>query len=254
MKKRFTITQPISVKELFSTTDIDLGNRQLRNFQYLEDNRISRVALVANMVEYQPTEFNEYNIHKICSRIKAEEEVWNQVVDAIFDIDRIIQRDKQLYPLNRYIKDVFGIKIVVNEVSDAYRIQAVLEGLYWSDETLRQFHVEPRDDAHQLQFIEIKDYLANNKGSGWKALKSVFYWAGKAFEIQIQPLQNYMREREHLTKESHASFRIRRELVREQVAQKIPLFRFYRDLLSWLFLVPEYPAPTYKGVTVWLED
>ena len=30
------------------------------------------------------------------SRIKAEEQIWNKVVDTIFDLDRLVQLDKQL--------------------------------------------------------------------------------------------------------------------------------------------------------------
>ena len=47
------------------------------------------------------------------SRIKAEEEIWNKVCDEIFRIDELLERDKKLRALSRYVKDVFGVKVVV---------------------------------------------------------------------------------------------------------------------------------------------
>jgi hypothetical protein len=103
-----------------------------------------------------------------------------------------------------------------------------------------------------LEFVEVKDYLPQEgrKKSGWAAVKSVVQWSDKTFEIQIQPLRNFLREREVLTTESHTSFKARRERVRNQVAERIPLFSFYQDLLRWLFLNANAPPPAYKQITV----
>jgi hypothetical protein len=79
-------------------------------------------------------------------------------------------------------------------------------------------------------------------------------WSGKTFEIQIQPLGNFLYERELLTNESHTSFRANRQQVRNQVAEQIPQFCFYRDLLRWLFLFPDEAPPAYPGVTLSLVD
>jgi hypothetical protein len=100
--------------------------------------------------------------------------------------------------------------------------------------------------------LETKNYLSGGKekGSGWKALKSVVIWANRTFEIQIQPLKNYLREREHLTKESHTGFKMTRESVRNEVARKNPLFGFYRDLLKWVFMEGRDVPPEHPGVTV----
>jgi hypothetical protein len=38
------------------------------------------------------------------------------------------------------------------------------------------------------------------------------------------------------------------------VAERIPLFRFYQDLLRWLFLDPAARPPSYPSVTVSLVD
>jgi hypothetical protein len=98
----------------------------------------------------------------------------------------------------------------------------------------------------------VKDYL-NSRGrkrSGWQAIKSVVRWHGKTFEIQIQPLRNFLHEREQLTTESHSGFKAQREQVRDEIAKQIPLFGFYRDLLQWLFADGDGKPPTFKGIRV----
>ena len=35
---------------------------------------------------------NEWGVFKCISRIKAEEEIWNKVVDEIFEIDNLVKR------------------------------------------------------------------------------------------------------------------------------------------------------------------
>ena len=74
------------------------------------------------------------------------------------------------------------------------------------------------------------------------------------FEIQVQTLGNFWREREYLTRESHAGFKGRREEIRQQIADQIPLFGFYQNLLRWLFQNPEGPVPAFPGVSVSLVD
>jgi hypothetical protein len=255
-KERFTITQGISAEELYITTDIDLGKRQLNKLQFHDGRDWSKANLVANMMDYQPTEVNPYGIHKIISRIKAEQEIWNKVVDEIFDLDSIVVRDKQLRHLSRYVKDIFGIKIVVGSLEDVHKVHTALVELNWSAEALAKYEVEPLPLNRKLQFVEVKDYLtpSQQKQSGWEALKSVVHWSDKTVEIQIQTLGNFLYERELLTQESHTSFRANRERVRNQVAEQMPLFRFYRDLLRWLFLNPDASPPVYPGVTLSLVD
>jgi len=34
----------------------------------------------------------------------------------------------------------------------------------------------------------------------------------------------------------------------------MPLFGFYRDLLRWLFVAPEEPAPTFESVQIVVEE
>jgi hypothetical protein len=102
----------------------------------------------------------------------------------------------------------------------------------------------------------MKDYLADHgrKETGWEAIKSVFRWWDVMFEVQVQPLWNYQQEREFLTRESHAGFKAKREDLRNQIADQIPLFGFYRNLLRWLFLSPAEPVPAYPSVRIVLRD
>ncbi|HQU70685.1 MAG: hypothetical protein KDI06_01625 [Calditrichaeota bacterium] len=254
--ERFSISQNISEKELYASTDLDLGNRQLGKLRFFDGRTWSGAGLVANVVEYLPTQSNPFNIHRIISRIKAEEEIWNKVVDEIFDLDNLVKRDKTLCHLSRYVKDIFGIKLVVGNQSDVHRLQDFLENLAWEEATLKKFKLDKIPDCKRMTMVEKKDYLSREtrKQSGWEALKSVVHWGDKTFEIQIQPLRNFLRERELLTRESHDSFRAHREQIRQQISQQIPLFGFYRELLRWLFQSPESTPPTYHGLTLHLID
>lgn len=254
--ERFTLIRDLSTGDLYSTTDIDLGTRQLNKLQFFDGAQWSSANLVANTVDYQPTTSNRYNIHRISSRIKAEEELWNKVVDEIFQLDTLVSRDKQLRHLSRYVKDVFGIKIVVGNSSDVRRVHQALVDLCWSDPQLKALKINPAPATRRLEFLETKDYLTagKEKASGWAAIKSVVRWSEKTFEIQVQPLQNFLWERELLTRESHTSFKANRERVREQVARRIPLFGFYQDLLRWLFVNPGAPPPTHEGIRLYLVD
>jgi hypothetical protein len=254
--ERFTLAQTIAPVDVYTTTDLDLGNRQISKLQFRTEGGWSRAVLVANSVDYQPIEPNRYAIHRISTRIKAEEEIWNKVVDEIFDLDAIVRRDKKLRHLSRYVKDIFGIKIVVGNVADAYRIHKALTELSWTDEQLSEQQIEPSAATRQLAFVEVKDYLSagQRKRSGWQALKSVVQWSDKTIEIQIQTLHNFLHEREALTRESHMSFKAHREQVRDQVAAQVPLFRFYRDLLVWVFRAPGAPPPMHEGITVRIDS
>jgi hypothetical protein len=253
--ERFTLTQLLSRQDLYSTIDLDLGNRQLRKLQYYDGASWVSPILVANMVEYQPTEPNTFGVHKIISRIKAEEELWNKVVDEIFGLDSLVTRDKQLRHLSYYVKDVFGVKIVVGTPEEAVQLHEELERATWSSSDLQAVGESFSAKAEQLIFLETKDYIrGGEKNSGWEAMKSVIMWSGKMFEVQVQPLGNFWREREHLTRESHAGFKSRREEIRQQVAERIPLFRFYQNLLRWLIQLPDAPAPTFPGVSVLVTD
>lgn len=255
--ERFTLVQNITSDELSRLTDVDLGNRQLSRLRFWDETHgWSQPTLVANFVDYEATELDERGIHRITSRIKAEEEIWNKVVDELFQVDQLVQRDKQLRHLSRYVKDIFGLKIVVNELGKIRALHDDLQALDVSPGRLGELQVPYDVTTRRLYFVETKDYLDGSepKRSGWRAIKSVVRWWNETFEVQIQPLRNYLKERERLTTESHASFRTRREELRAEVSRLIPLYGFYRELLRWLFLRPESPPPDFPHLTLELVD
>lgn len=256
-KERFTLVQDITAGDLYSLTDLDLGSRQIARIRYFDGERWSPATLVANVVEYHPESISDWRIYKMVSRIKAEEQIWNKVVDTIFDLDRLVELDKQLRHLNRFVKDVFGVKFVVSDQVAVRRLQEALCALQWTPAQLERRGVPVTPRTGSLECLEVKDYLSETEGlkaSGWQAIKSVFQWWDTMIEVQVQPLSNYLQERERLTRESHTGFKSRREDIRNQVASAIPLFGFYRDLLKWLFLEPDAPAPTFDGVTIVVTD
>ena len=208
------------------------------------------------MVEYQPDAPNAAGIHKLISRIKAEEQIWNKVVDVIFGLDRLVRADKQLRHLGRFVKDVFGVKAIVGDPEEARALHASLQRLAWTSSILNAHGVPMSRATERMEFIEVKDYLAQwgRKATGWEAIKSVFRWWDTMIEVQVQPLSNFHREREALTAESHAGFKTHREALRNQIAERLPLFGFYRDLLRWLFLAPADPAPTFDSVEIVVTD
>lgn len=259
--ERFTLSQGLSVDELYSHTDLDLGTRQLNRLRFASGEEWKGASLVANVVEYQPIEPNPLGIQKLISRIKAEEEIWNKVVDEIFDIDSLVSRDKQLRHMSRYVKDLFGLKIVVVDANLARELHGHLTTWQWTPQELAHLEVPDDRNTRRLHFLEVKDYLAEDrsKNSGWRAIKSVVRWWEQTFEFQVQPLGNYFRERERLTRESHAGFKAQRESLRDQIAAAIPLFGFYRSLLRWLFVEPagasggHEPPPQFPSVEIVVE-
>ena len=71
---------------------------------------------------------------------------------------------------------------------------------------------------------------------------------------ELTPEIIHHRERERITRESHAEFKERRVALRNQIVEHQPLFGFYRDLLRWLFLSTEEPAPRFRMVEIVVED
>jgi hypothetical protein len=253
--ERFTLLQKISESELFGLTDLDLGTRQLSKLRIRADEEPERWLkpnLVANFVEYQPLELDDAGIHRLTSRIKAEEEIWNKVVDEMFGIDTLLTRDKQLAHLSRYVKDIFGLKVIIGDWNKILAFQDELQNLAFSQEELDKLDIPVNPTTQRLEWLETKDYIqgAQQKKSGWKALKSVVRWWDSTFEIQVQPLRNYLQERERLTQESHASFKTRREEMRTALEERLPLYGFYRALLQWLFLKPDGQPPTHPNVEI----
>ena len=243
----FMIRERISRKTLFSVTDIDLGQHMLDNFRYNKEGTWVPLELSANFVEYLPVRRPSTGVNRLTSRVKAEEELCNKITDEIFELDQLVIKDKHLRQYSKFIKDIFGIKIVCE---DAPTCVAVHEKLRQLDVAATQadslgdlciIDDTPMQPTRTLlEFIETKDYLncelTHMKKTGWRALKSVARWHERLFEIQVQPLSNYYLELDHMAGPSHSSFKLSRDALRDELAQRIPLYGFYRDLLKMLFM------------------
>ena len=196
-RERFTLVKSLSAPELYSQTDLDLGTRQLRRLRYHDGVGWSHANLVANVVEYQPAGMSTWGIHKFISRIKAEEQIWNKVVDSIFDLDRLVRADKQLRHYGGFVKDVFGVKAVVGDADDVRALHRALRGVRWDAAILQKHGVPSTPATSRLEFIEVKNYMEQRgrKQTGWEAIKSVFRWWDSMIEVQVQPFWNYHQER-----------------------------------------------------------
>ena len=255
--ERFTLARAISLEELLSSTDLDLGSRELDRLRIRSDNEWEQAELIANFVHYEGKTLNSFDTLKLISRIKAEEAIWNKVVDHIFDFDELVKADKQLKHLSPFVKDVFGVKLLTSDEKAAYRLQDRLLEWEWDKTALAEVGVEDRPETRTLRFLEVKDYLTDGqstKKSGWKALKSVVRWSLQTFEIQVQPLASFYRERERFSRESHRGFKVRREQLRERVAKELPIFGYYHKLLQWLFIDPTRSKPFMTNFDVELMD
>ncbi len=253
-RERFVLSQSISSDDLYSITDLDLGNRQLSKLRFFQNEQWVKANLVANVVEYQPVALNSHQIQKIISRIKAEEEIWNKVVDEIFDLDSLVKRDKLVSHLSFFVKDVFGIKIVVAQAQDVVPLHQTLLSRPFAAGLRQELRIPVEPSTESIEVLEVKNYggAEYQKQSGWDAIKSVISWWGKTIEVQILPLSIYLNEREYLTQESHAGFRSRREELRSMVTREIPLFGFMRALLQWVFVDGNDPAktPHFPGISI----
>lgn len=249
----FLIREKIDEQLLLSLTDVDLGNHLLNRFRYEHNQSWKSLELSANYVEYIPKEKQVESVNRVTSRVKAEEEIWNKVTDEIFQIDDMIQRDKELRLYSKFVKDVFGVKIIGNTEADCEFIQQEL--IQMSSLS----HISPDGQLSQFPFtlIETKDYLfcppEKRKKTGWKAIKNVVIWNQGLFEIQIQPLVNYYMEIDHMSGSSHQSFRLQREKIRKELAHIIPLYQPFRDLIRTIFFGDNFTPPTH-GFSIQLTD
>lgn len=263
----FLIRERITRDTLFSVTDIDLGNQMLDNFRYHKDRAWVPLELSANFVEYIPLGRPLTGVNRLTSRVKAEEELWNKVTDEIFHLDQLVSCDKHLRQYSKYVKDIFGIKIVCDDESTCISVheqlkETAIDGPAW--EKLGALPDLPLAGEAKfscdrtLEFVETKDYLtcapSEMKRTGWKALKSVVKWHDRLFEIQVQPLNNYYLELDHMAGPSHRSFKLRRDSMRDEIAQRIPLYGFYRNLLKMLFKECEVSFESDKASVVILES
>lgn len=252
----FLIRERITRETLFSQPDLDLGNHLLDNFRYQKDRAWLPLELSANFVEYIPRTTlplqNTSGVNRITSRVKAEEELWNKVTDELFRVDELVSRDKHFRQYSKYVKDIFGVKIVCDDEPMCIRVHERLKSIKADDPLCRSWLPDSSPDQKAcsianhnrlLEFVEVKDYLTCSpekmKKTGWRALKSVVKWNDRLFELQVQPLANYYLELDHMAGPSHSSFKSARDRMREDLARQYPLYGFYRQLLKMLFLGTE---------------
>jgi len=245
----FVIRERITRDILFSQTDLDLGNHLLSKFRYQSGDDWVQLGLSANFVEYIPSRHPPSGVNRITSRVKAEEELWNKVADEIFNLDDLVSRDKHLRQYSKYIKDIFGIKLVCEDEAACLRVHRELSELRGGDCEWPVLDSPQKGDplplavqpgGRLLDMVETKDYLtcdpSRMKKTGWKAIKSVVRWQNQLLEIQVQPLANYYLELDHMAGPSHHSFKLQRDQVRAEIAERVPLYGFYRALLRMMFL------------------
>ncbi len=242
----FLIRERITQQTLFSELDIDLGNHLLDNFRYQKDRAWLPLELSANFVEYIPQAETRTRVNRLTSRVKAEEELWNKVADELFHMDDLISRDKHLRQYSKFVKDIFGIKIVCEDENSCLNAHEMLKTLELNESIKEKLADMPQccngraNDGKLLEFIESKNYLtcspSEMKKTGWKAIKSVAKWHDRLFELQVQPLGNYYLELDHMAGPSHSSFKKQRDRLRDEVSERIPLYGFYRKLLQMLFM------------------
>ncbi len=236
----FLIRERITQETLLSVLDIDLGNHLLDNFRYQKDRAWLPLNLSANFVEYIPKAETQWKVNRLTSRVKAEEELWNKVADELFQLDKLVSKDKHLRQYSKYVKDIFGIKIVCEDERTCWKVHEMLKDLTTTVPVEHAAEGNPDFGEKLLQFIETKDYLTCNpnamKKTGWKAIKSVVKWCDRLFELQVQPLSNYYLELDHMSGPSHSSFKSFRDKMRDDVSERVPLYGFYRNLLRTLFM------------------
>jgi len=244
--RRMLIVEPIDAAEIGRESDLSLASRIAARYRYDPDGKGHQwLDALAGLVEFQPLESTQWSLAlKLTTRVKAEEEIFRKLTDEIFEIDRLMARDKQLSPFSKYVKDTFGMKIIAHDKSTCYRIEERL-GRMRLDPTLLSRHgleLPDFDPSHEntrwLVLMESKDYIGCaphlKKKTGWEAIKNVYAWAGEVIEIQIQTEANYELELNHLSGTSHVTFSEKRRELRRRLAEEIPLYGDFQALLRWL--------------------
>ncbi|MFT7579471.1 MAG: hypothetical protein ACI9MR_001135 [Myxococcota bacterium] len=241
--KRIVLEEPITRDNLKRVTDYSLSHRIARHYLYRSayDAPFGKLYARASFLELRPLEMTEEaHATRVLTRVKANEQIWNKVCDALFDIDSLVQRDKILNKRSKYVKDVFGIKILTPHRSDSYRVNEALMGVAFDHSDVERLGngVAALADS-SLELLEHKDYLSlpadQKKRTGWEALKNVYRWGGHIFEVQIQTEANYFLEALHLTDTSHRTFEMQRRRTRREFETVVPHYKEMRTVLKYLF-------------------
>lgn len=236
-ESRIVIEEFLSRERLEKSTDYGLAESIVNRYRYRqnETDPFGSIYARASFLEFRPLEMGEdFSATRVMTRVKANDSMWNKVCDALFDIDNVVARHKILNAKTKYVKDVFGIKILTTHAEQSYLVEELLEAMCFEPELLAEFNVPP--SANSMELIERKDYLsAATKQTGWKAIKNVYRFGQHFFEIQIQTEANYFAEISDLSSTSHRTFDMQRRHLRWALEKQLPHYREFRHLLRGIF-------------------
>jgi len=240
--QRIVIEETITRENLKRVTDYSLAQRIARRYRYRasHDQPFGVLYPRASFLELWPLSTAEdAPATRVLTRVKTNDQIWNKVCDALFAVDSLVQRNKILNPGSKYIKDVFGVKVLTPRRPDSYRVDEILGSINWTPRQLQEIGLKPSVDLLKLELVERKDYLGvpqdQKKRTGWEAIKNVYRWGTQLFEVQIQTEANYFLEALHLTDTSHRTFEMQRRQMRRELEKVVPHYADYRRLLKLLF-------------------
>jgi ppGpp synthetase/RelA/SpoT-type nucleotidyltranferase len=159
---------------------------------------LSVASFVKGVVEKE----NPFGVQLISTRIKTPSNLAYKVADILFDIDKMFRRDKVLNYYSQIVKDVYGMKIVTEDLKSLERV------IRWFKELPPQ------------ELLEAKDYLGpRRKKSGFEAYKIAIQRNHQVFEVQLQT--EAMLERETLGfRENHLTYKERQMRLRAQLGKR----------------------------------
>ena len=244
-ESRIVIEERLDPSTFERVSDHTLASRIAQRYQYRphHDEPFGRLYPRASFLEFRASDpADEPNVAvatRVLTRLKVDEQIWNKVCDAFFGIDDLVQRDKILNTMSRFIKDIFGIKVLTPTPEASFEVDRALATMRFRPDELAALGVEAAAAAEELRVIERKDYLtpppSERKQTGWAAIKNVHRWAGQIFEVQIQTESNYVGEQSRLSSASHFTFQMRRRVLRHRLEEVVPYYREFRRVLKALF-------------------
>jgi ppGpp synthetase/RelA/SpoT-type nucleotidyltranferase len=157
---------------------------------------------VASFIKGAVEKENPFGIRLISTRTKTPSNLAYKVADILFDIDKMFRRDKILNRYSQIVKDVYGMKIVTEDLKSLRKV------IRWFKELTPQ------------EILEAKDYLGQRrKKSGFEAYKIAIQRNYQVFEVQLQT--EAMLERENIGfRENHLTYKERQMRLRAQLGKQ----------------------------------
>lgn len=237
---RIVIEEHVDWQRLARTHDSTLAARIASRYRYRpgKGKSFGRLLSRASFLELRPLgSVSRALATRVLTRVKVDDQIWNKVCDAFFDVDALVRRDKILNRQSKYIKDVFGIKVLTVSNEASYVVADTMSRLRLDISGVATRGGAPVTDT--LELVETKDYLAlppeQKKRTGWEAIKNVYRWCGQVFEVQIQTEANYYLEAMDLSDTSHRTFEMQRDHLRADLDERVPHYREFRATLKAIF-------------------